>query len=225
MNDATINHGNFLEIILLLANTDNILKSHVQKSIEQSKRAHDLVEANGNNKYGRGSLVTFLSSTTVTYIIQHIGHEIKNIISDQVKEAKSFSVMMDTTMDLSSFDQCSIVLRYVIHDEVCERVIGLKHVVSTSGQALFDTLHNTLSELNLPIENCVANAFDGAANMCGQYNGVSAKLSEIIANHVHTWCYAHVLNLVLSDTTQCLTVCVSFFSCIQEVHVFFEESY
>jgi len=225
LDDASLNHGNFLEIILLLSNTDGIFKSHVQKSIEQSKRAYQSAEAKGNKKYGRGSLVTFLSSTTATNIIRHIGHEIQNIISNQVKEAKLFSIMMDTTMDLSTFDQCSIVLRYVVHDEVCERVIALKHVISTSGQSLFDTLCNTLNVLNLPLENCIANAFDGAANMCGQYNGVSTKLSEIIANHIHTWCYTHVLNLVISDATQCLTTCVSFFSCVQEVHVFFKESY
>jgi len=187
LDDASLNYGKFLEIILHLSNTDNILKSHVQKLIEQSKRAHLLAEVKGNNKYGRGSLVTFLSSTTVTNIIQHIGHEIQNIISNQVKEANIFAIMMGTTMDLSSFDQCSIVLRYVIHDEICERIIGLKHVISTSGQALFDTLRNTLDVLNLPLENCIANTFDGAANMYGQYNGVSEKLSEIIANHVHMY--------------------------------------
>jgi hypothetical protein len=132
---------------------------------------------------------------------------------------------MDTTMDLSSYDQCSIVLRYVIHDEVFERVTALKHVISTSGQSLFDALRNTLDVLNLLIETCIANTFNGAANMCGKYSGVSAKLSEIIANHIHTWCYAYVLNLVVSDTTQCLTTCATFFSCVQEVRVFFKESY
>lgn len=65
--------------------------------------------------------------------------------------------MMDTTMRLFSFDQCSIVLVHsicIIHDEVCERVIaGLKHAIFTYRQALFDTLHNILDVLNLPIEN------------------------------------------------------------------------
>lgn len=76
LDDVSLNHGNFLEIILLLSNTDGILKSHVQKSIEQSKRAYQSAEAKGNKKYGRGCLVKFLSSTTITNIIQHIGHEI-----------------------------------------------------------------------------------------------------------------------------------------------------
>lgn len=77
LDDDSLNHGNFLEIILLLSNTDNILKSHVQKSIEQSKKAHQSAEAKGNKKYGRGSLVTFVSSTTVTNMIQHIADGIR----------------------------------------------------------------------------------------------------------------------------------------------------
>ncbi|XP_025196206.1 zinc finger MYM-type protein 1-like [Melanaphis sacchari] len=208
LDDSSINHGNFLEIILLLSKSDNILKSHIEKSIKLSKEHHDRAQninmklLKTTTKIGRGNLVTFL-----------------------IKKAKIFSVMMDTTMDLSSYDQCSIVLRYVPHNEVYERLIGLKHVTSTSGNSLFETLKDTLAELDLPLNNCVANAFDGAANMSGQYNGVTAKLSEVIANHVHTWCYAHVLNLVLSDTTQCLTPCMSFFNLIQESYVFFKESY
>ncbi|XP_025416538.1 uncharacterized protein LOC112687804 isoform X2 [Sipha flava] len=231
LDDSSLNHGNFLEIILLLSKSENILKSHIEKSIKLSKEHHDRAQninmkaLKTTTKIGRGNLVTFLSATTVTTIIKLIGKEIKNMISREVKKAKIFSVMMDTTMDLSSYDQCSIVLRYVPHNEVCERLIGLKHVTSTSGNSLFETLKDTLAELDLPLNNCVANAFDGAANMSGHYNGVTAKLSEVITNHVHTWCYAHVLNLVLSDTTQCLTPCMSFFNLVQEAFVFFKESY
>ncbi|KAE9523384.1 hypothetical protein AGLY_016332 [Aphis glycines] len=200
LDDSSINHSNFLEIILLLSKFDNILKSHIEKSIKLSKEHHDRAQninmklLKTTTKIGRENLVTFLSATTITTIIQLIGNEIKNIISREVKKGKIFSVMMDTTVDLSSYDQCSIVLRYVPHNEVYERLIGLKHVTSTSGNSLFETLKDTLAELDLPLNNCVANAFDGAANMNGQYNGVTAKLSEVIANHVHTWCYALVLN-------------------------------
>lgn len=229
LNDSSLNHGNFLEIILLLSKSDNILKSHREKSIKLSKEHHDRAQninmkaLKTTTKIGRGNLVTFLSAPTVTTIIKLIGNEIKNIISREVKKAKIFSVMMDTTMDLSSYDQCSIVLRFVPHNEVSERLLGLKHVTSTSGDSLFETLKNTLAEFDLPLKNCVA--FDGAAKMSGQYNGVTSKLSKVIANHVHTWCYVHVLNLVLSDTTQCLTPCMSFFNLVQEVYVFFKESY
>jgi hypothetical protein len=124
LDDDSLNHGNFLEIILLLSNTDNILKSHVQKSIELSKKAHQSAVTKGNKKYGRGSLVTFLSSTIVTNIIQHIGHEIQNITLNQVKEAKMFSIMMDTRAlhgpvwtgpDWTRLDRGSVLVRLFIY--------------------------------------------------------------------------------------------------------------
>jgi len=70
--------------------------------------------------------------------------------------------MMVTTMELFSFDKCLIV-----HDDICE------HVIFTSGEALFDTLRNIPDVHNLPLDNCITNVFDGAASMCGQYDGVS----------------------------------------------------
>ena len=85
---------------------------------------------------------------------------------------------------------------------------------------LLKSLTQILEEVQIPIENCVADAFDGASNMSGPYNGLTAKLSDIIPNHIHTWCYAHVLNLVLSDTAQVLPITISFFGLLQETQVF-----
>lgn len=51
-------------------------------------------------------------------------------------------------------------------------------MISSSGQGLFDLLKLTLDSMNIGLHNCVADAFDGAANMNGQYKGVQAKLKE-----------------------------------------------
>lgn len=87
-----------------------------------------------------------------------------------------------------------------------------------------DSLENTLKNVGIPLENCVANAFDGASNMSGAYTGLTAKLAEKVPNHIHTWCYAHVLNLVLSDTAQILPATITFFGLLQEAQVFLKES-
>lgn len=86
LDDSSLNHGNFLEIILLLSKSDNILKSHIEKSIKLSKEHHDRAQninmkaLKTTTKIGRGNLVTFLSATTVTTIIKLIGKEIKNML-------------------------------------------------------------------------------------------------------------------------------------------------
>ena len=44
-------------------------------------------------------------------------------------------------------------------------------------------------------------AFDGASNMCGIYNGLSAQLIQILPTHIHTWSATHVFDLIFCDTT------------------------
>ncbi len=63
-------------------------------------------------------------------------------------------------------------------------------------------LTEVLEHLNLDISMCIGNSIDEAPNMQGQYRGFSALLASQSPNHVHVFCYSHVLNVVLSETTQ-----------------------
>lgn len=61
--------------------------------------------------------------------------------------------------------------------------------------------------------------------MQGKYKGFSTLLSEEAPNQVHIWCYAHVLNLVLTDTTGVVVPSTSLFLLLNDVAVFIRESY
>ena len=61
--------------------------------------------------------------------------------------------------------------------------------------------------------------------MSGQYNGYTAFLEEESPGHIHSWCYAHVLNLVLCDVTTTNHAPITLFGLVQKVGVFFRESY
>ena len=50
-------------------------------------------------------------------------------------------------------------------------------------------------------------------------------LSAESPNQVHIWCHAHVLNLVLGDTTGVVVASASLFSLLNDVAVFIRESY
>ena len=82
-----------------------------------------------------------------------------------------------------------------------------------------------LQELNIDIGTCVGNSTDGAANMRGLYRGFSTFLSEQSPNQIHVWCYAHILNLVLADTTGSVVESASLFSLFNDKAVFLRESY
>lgn len=71
----------------------------------------------------------------------------------------------------------------------------------------------------------MGNSTDGAANMQGSYQGFSAFLSQQSPSQIHVWCYAHVLNLVLSDATGSVIESASLFSLLNDIAVFLRESY
>jgi hypothetical protein len=61
--------------------------------------------------------------------------------------------------------------------------------------------------------------------MRGQYNGFSAWLNKESPEQVHVWCYAHVLNLVIIDTTQICVQSKNLFGLLNSIVVFEKESY
>lgn len=97
---------------------ENSLQEHVNECVQKSKSLHE------SGAKGRGALVTLLSKTSVDKVIDVISHFIKESISREVMEAGMFSLQIDTTQDVTSTDQCAVILRYVT-DEIHEKLIGV----------------------------------------------------------------------------------------------------
>lgn len=138
----------------------------------------------------------------------------------EVTEAGMYSVQIDTTQNITSQEQCSIILRY-IKNTVQERLFSVVKCEASTGQYFVQMLTDVMEKSNLEISN----ATDGASNMQGQYRGLSTLLSSKAPNQVHVWCYAHVLNLVLADTTEESISSGSLFLLVNDVAVFFRDSY
>ncbi|KAL0202645.1 hypothetical protein M9458_000663, partial [Cirrhinus mrigala] len=131
---------------------------------------------------------------------------------------------IDTTQDINSQEQCSVVVRYVT-DTIHERLISIVKCKETTGQYFVNIVSELAEKLNLDLTKCIGHATDGASNMQGQYKGFSTQMSKVSPNQVHVWCYAHVLNLVLADTTQTVIESGSLFTVLNDIAVFFRESH
>ncbi|XP_069368917.1 zinc finger MYM-type protein 1-like [Paralichthys olivaceus] len=220
LEDSSLDHGNFLEMILLLGKYDVALKEHLNDIIHKSKKLHE--SASGSR--GRGSLVTLLSKSTVNSVIDTILKMIKDNIGTEIQKAGMFTLQLDTTQDITAQDQCSVVLRYV-NETVNERLVAVVMCSSSTGEAFVQLLSDVLDGLNLDKSLCIGNATDGAANMQGRYRGFSSLLSSQSPHHVHVWCYSHVLNLILSDTTEIVIESGSLFHLLNDIAVFIRESH
>ena len=80
------------------------LNKHLSKMVEKRK------ERFLDKKKVRGLLVTFLTKTTKTRMINIIRETIQSAIASEVKEAKMYSVQTDSTQDISHADQCLIIV-------------------------------------------------------------------------------------------------------------------
>lgn len=101
---------------------------------------------------GRGSLVTLLSKQTVDKVIDTVSHLIQHTIANEVREAKMFSVQLDTTQDLTSKDQCAVVVRYVT-DVIHERLLAVIDCVASTGAYFVELVRKTLDKVGIDIKN------------------------------------------------------------------------
>ncbi|XP_004207885.1 uncharacterized protein LOC101235251 [Hydra vulgaris] len=220
------NHGNFLALVQLLAKYDPLLASHLSMCQEKStKRIEKLKRQGKAGSKGRGALVTFLSKTTISKLLTIMKNMMQEQIAMEVSKAKVYSVQVDATQDISAIDQFSIVVRYVLNATVHEGLLSIVPSNDGTGQGLFDLLNLTLQRLGFNLKYCLSDSTDGASSYHGQYNGLQQKITEAADHHVHIWCYAHVLNLVVKETTSCCIQAVSFFTLLKNVSIVIKVSY
>ena len=108
-------------------------------------------------------------------------HAKKNLVMD-IKAARYFGIMFDSTPDISHTDQMSEVIRYVkIHSgkvEVREVFLGFFPLRGKKADDLSSDILKNLKSDGLDIMMCRAQAYDNAATMSGIHGGVQAILKR-----------------------------------------------
>lgn len=114
-----------------------------------------------------------------------------------------------------------MVLRHV-NKEWCaeEHFIGFFRVIHTDGETLYDLVHSVMGELDLDVQDMVAQCYDGAANMSGEYKGVAAQLRADNTKAFYIHCNAHVLNLELIDAAKTVVTARNTLGTVGQLHNF-----
>lgn len=96
-----------------------------------------------------------------------------------------------------------------------------------TGQGPCNTVCKVISDFGLDVKKCIGSSADGTSIMRGEYNGFNAWLSKEAPKHVHIWCYVHILNLIMTNTTKvCVerSICLEYlihvqYSCVSQTYV------
>ena len=201
-------NGNFLGIIELISMFDPFLSDHIARY--------------GNQ--GTGS-VSYLSKSTCEEFINLMAEEVRSHIRGELANAKYYSVIVDSTPDISKVDQLTIVVRYVLpNGEVTERFVQFQSIHSHEGAALQKSLLTAIETMNLNISDCRGQAYDNASNMTGIYSGLQTRIKSLNKLADFVPCCNHSLNLVGCSAAESCVEAVSFFGFLQTLFVFFSSS-
>lgn len=200
-------NGNYLGILELIAKFDPFLSQHIQNHANQGK---------GHTSY--------LSSTISDELIILLAKKTLDVIIDEVKAARYYSVSVDSTPDLSHVDQLTVILRYVLSEGPVERFLTFINISSHTGEQLALYLTDFLAKNEIDIGLCRGQSYDNASNMSGKYTGMQAhiKMKNGLADYIP--CASHSLNLVGQSAVDCCIEAISFFGLTQELYNFFSAS-
>ncbi|XP_027675561.2 zinc finger MYM-type protein 1 [Chelonia mydas] len=206
---GSLNNGNFLGCLELIAEYDPFLACHINNY--------------GNTGHGTTS---HLSSTICEEFIKLMADKLKQVIVDELKLAKYFFFSTDSTLDTSHTDQLTLTVRYVLNNcTPVERFLNFVPVTSHTGLHLFNVINGTLNDkLNINLKDCRGQTYDRASNLPDTYSGVQARVIAGNEKAVYIPCMTHSLNLRSVAAAESCTDAITFFRFIQNLYVFFSGS-
>lgn len=204
---GSVHNGNFLMSMELIAEYDPILAQHIS--------------AYGNK--GKGS-TSYMSFQVYEEFIQLMANKTLTILTDEINSSKYFSLIVDSTPDISHVDQLSFVIRHVKKGLPFERFVGFLSNCGHKSEDLAKAVFAKVEELGLDISNCRGQSYDNAANMAGVYSGLQARIREKCSLAAYIPCSAHSLNLVGTCAAECCSEASNFFLLLQNVYSFFSAS-
>ena len=108
-------------------------------------------------------------------------------------------------------------------NEICEEFVDFKSLERTSGAAISKAILETLGNLNIPIQDCRGQGYDGAAAMSSGRVGAQAEIRKQAPKPIYTHCAGHCLRLVIVHACV-LTPVRNMIGKVKEVYIFFNYS-
>ena len=151
----------------------------------------------------------FLERQQLKYTSHDVQNEMLSIMAQQVlrhiasqlQRAVFFTIMVDETTDCSNKEQVVLAFRWVDEDLAAhEEFVGLYLTDNITSAALVAIIEDTILRMNIKLEHCRGQCYDGASTMCGAKKGVATVIANKESRAIFTHCYGHALNLGVGDT-------------------------
>ena len=152
-------NGNYFGAMELLAKFDTFLADHIARYGNRGRR---------NPSY--------LSHFIMEEVISLLASEVKANILSSILNAKYYSIIADSTPDVSHIDQLTLVVRYIENSKPVEGYVSFVSIKSHKSESLAERILSLISALGLDINMCRGQSYDNASNMSGKYSGVQSTI-------------------------------------------------
>ena len=202
---SSMNRGNILELLDLVAKHDTIIQHKITNTPQNA---------------------TYTSPQIQNDLLHIMASIVQSRISTDVIKAGIYSILADESKDCSKREQLAIVLRYVDLESaiIHERFLTYVEAKRMDAEALATYIINTLQQHGLDPSKIVSQGYDGASVMSGHCTGVQQRVKQVAPRALYVHCYAHCLNLVLVDTTKTVPQASEFFALMETLYVFISTS-
>lgn len=141
----------------------------------------------------------YISPIIQNNIIKICGEIIQHEIVTKINRAKSFSILMDETTDISRTEQLALCIRYVDIDEENENssyifredFLQFVAVHNTTGMNLATVMLKSLQALGVDCNYLVGQGYDGATAISGSFTGVQGIIKDKYPAAIYVHYSAH----------------------------------
>ena len=154
-------------------------------------------------------LIEWIKRKKNKFTSHDIQNEILVIMSNQITRKLSeslqnnfYSIICDEYTDISNTEQLSFCLRWV-DNCLCahEDFIGFYALPDIKSDTIVAVIKDVLLRLQLSLQSCRGQCYDGASNMLGRKSGVATQIYLMQPKAHYTHCHCHSLSLSVKDTT------------------------
>ena len=174
-------------------------------------------------------MTTYLSPTIQNELIGLLGKKVKDLILEEIKTAKYFSILLDSTPDVSHIDQMTFIVRYVKISsnnevQIKEFFLNFFPLRGKNTDEITKSIFNKIEQNGLDIMMCRGQAYDNASTMAGVRAEVQCRIKYINCYGLFIPCGNHSLNLAGVHAVGSSEVSETFFAFVEKIYSFFSAS-
>ncbi|GJW15624.1 zinc finger MYM-type protein 1-like protein [Tanacetum coccineum] len=175
-NVTSLYRGNYLELVKLIGIVDKNIGEVLKRAPKNCQLLSPKIQK---------EIATCFEAEVLEIIFKEIGDDV-------------FALLVDESSDVTKKEQMAIVFRYVNKNGlVKESLVGIIKVKETSSAYLKSSIDKFFAKNHLSLKQLRGQGYDGASNMCGEFNGLKAKILEENNSAYYVHCFAHQLQLVV----------------------------